>query len=49
MARFKHRVTGSTVSVADEKAGRFGPEWEPINAEPAKTPVKRTQPRSKKS
>ena len=31
MARFKHRVTGSVVSVADEKADRFLPEWERID------------------
>lgn len=48
MARFRHRVTGSTVSVADEKAGRFLPEWERID-EPKTTAKAPAKPRQKKS
>ncbi len=46
MARLKNRFTGSTVSVADEKAERFGPEWErldeakPAPKKPAPKPAK---------
>lgn len=31
MARLKHAVSGVIVSVADEKVGRLGAEWQPVD------------------
>lgn len=33
--KLQHRDTGVVVNCDDDTAGRLGPEWQPIDAEPA--------------
>ncbi|MEO6627626.1 MAG: hypothetical protein ABIP03_03570 [Aquihabitans sp.] len=43
MSKFTNKATGATVSVADEKDGRFaGADWERADAPKAKPPARRT-------